>query len=117
MTASAVLLALVVVSLGVAVWALRRRARPDGRVRLFDMMRRRGVSPPAPADMAGSQDIAAAERRCAACANKEMCDELLRIGQTRGYDRFCPNALYIEWLRSHSLDFELPPRRSASRPD
>ncbi len=115
MTASAVLLALVVVLLGV-VLVLRRRPRADVRVRLYDMMRRRGVSPP-PEDAADVQDVAAAERRCAACANKEMCDELLRIGQTKGYDRFCPNALYIEWLRSHSLDFELPPRRSASRPD
>lgn len=116
MTASAVLLALVVVLLGV-VLVLRRRPRADERVRLYDMMRRRGVSPPAPAEPTAAQDVAAAERRCAACANKEMCDELLRIGQTKGYDRFCPNALYIEWLRSNSLDFDLPPRGSAQRPD
>ena len=96
---------------------LRRRRPGDERVRLYDMMRRRGVSPPPPEDATGAQDAAAAERRCAACANKEMCDELLRIGQTRGYNRFCPNALYIEWLRSNSLAFELPPGRSAHRPD
>jgi len=117
MAASAVLLAALVLALAVVLFMRRRRQRTDDRVRLYDIMRRRGVSPPPAEDAVGAQDVAAAERRCAACANKEMCDELLRIGQTRGYDRFCPNALYIEWLRSNSLDFELPPPPSAGRPD
>lgn len=117
MTASAVLLAALVLALAVVLFMRRRRQHADDRVRLYDMMRRRGVSPPPAEDAVGARDVAAAERRCAACANKEMCDELLRVGQTQGYDRFCPNALYIEWLRSNSLDFELPPRSSADRPD
>ena len=117
LTTGALLLAAVALALGIVLHLRRRRARADDRVRLYDIMRRRGVSPPPAEDAVGAQDVAAAERRCAACANKEMCDELLRIGQTRGYDRFCPNALYIEWLRSNSLDFELPPHPSAGRPD
>lgn len=117
MTASAVLLAGVVLALAIVLYARRRRQRTDERVRLYDLMHRRGVSLPPAEDPGGAQDLAAAERRCAACANKEMCDELLRLGETRGYQRFCPNALYIEWLRSNSLDFDLPPRRSAERPD
>lgn len=117
MTASAVLLSALVLALAVVLFMRRRRQRTDERVRLYDMMYRRGVSPPPAEDAVGARDVAAAERRCAACANKEMCDELLRVGQTRGYDRFCPNALYIEWLRSNSLDFDLPPRNSVGRPD
>jgi hypothetical protein len=35
-----------------------------------------------------------------------MCDELLRSGDTRGFRRFCPNALYLEWLHSNSLNFD-----------
>lgn len=112
---SAVLLAAAVLALGIVLFLRRRRQRADERVRLYDMMDRRGVSPPPAGDAA--RDVVAAERRCAACANKEMCDDLLRVGQTKGYERFCPNALYIEWLRSNSLDFDLPPRRSAERPD
>jgi hypothetical protein len=35
-----------------------------------------------------------------------MCDELLASGATEGYRRFCPNAIYLEWLRSNSLRFD-----------
>jgi hypothetical protein len=35
-----------------------------------------------------------------------MCDELLRSGRSGGYRQFCPNALYLEWLHSNSLNFD-----------
>jgi hypothetical protein len=68
------------------------------------MMRLRGVPPPR--DRASARDVAAAERRCLACSSKRMCDELLRSGHSGGYRRFCPNALYLEWLHSNSLNFD-----------
>lgn len=100
--ASALLLATVVLALGVLLVALRRRKRTDERVRLHEMMRLQQVPPPERRD----QDGAAAEHRCAACASKELCDELLRSGDTKGFRKFCPNALYIEHLRSNSLHFD-----------
>jgi len=91
-----------VLAVAFALW--RHRPRADKRVRLYEMMRLRGVPPPQ--DRASAHDIAIAERRCAACASKELCDELMRAGRTRGYRQFCPNALYVEWLRSNSLNFD-----------
>lgn len=105
MTVSAVLLAFAAVALGAVLLALRRRRlRADGRLRIYDLMHLRGV--PLPGDRASAPDVAAAERRCAACASKELCDELLAAGASDGYRRFCPNALYVEWLRSNSLRFD-----------
>jgi hypothetical protein len=102
--ASAALLALVVL-LGVGL-VLRRRPWADKRVRLREMLRLQRVPPPEPRDPAAAQDSAAAEHRCAECASKELCDELLRKGDTKGFRKFCPNALYIEHLRSKSLHFD-----------
>lgn len=90
------------IAIAYVIWRHRPRAE-DNRVRLYDMMRLRRVSPPG--DASADPDVAAAERRCAACASKALCDELLRTGDDRSYSRFCPNALYIEWLRSSSLQF------------
>lgn len=93
---------LAVLAIAFALW--RHWPRADKRVRLYEMMRLRGVQPPG--DASADPDVAAAERRCVACAGKEMCDELLRAGDGSAYSRFCPNALYIEWLRSSSLQFD-----------
>lgn len=106
MTASFVLLAVAALATGFALRTWRRRQRPAGRVRLYEMMRLRGVPPPRPRDQAAAHDLAAAERRCAACASKKHCDELLRSGDAKGYRQFCPNALYLEWLHSNSLNFD-----------
>lgn len=91
---------LAVLAIGFALWC--HRSRTDERLRLYEMMRLRGVAEFQPRN----HDIAAAERRCAACASKKLCDELLCSGDSRGYRQFCPNALYLEWLHSHSLNFD-----------
>lgn len=106
MTAGIVLFAVIALAIGIVLLALRRRSRIDSRVRLYEVMHLRGVSPAQPWDQAAEQDAAAAEIRCAACCSKELCDELLRTGGCKGYAVFCPNALYIEWLRSNSLHFD-----------
>ena len=102
LTASFVLLAVAALATGFALRTWRRRQRAASRVRLYDMMRLRGVSQVQPRD----HDIAAAERRCAACCSKQLCDELLRTGDSKGYRQFCPNALYLEWLHGNSLNFD-----------
>jgi len=117
MTTSVVLFAVIALAIGFVILALRRRSRIASRVRLYDVMRLRGMSPSQPRDQAAAQDAAAAEGRCVACGSKQLCDELLRAGHSEGYGLFCPNALYVEWLRSNSLDFDSPADRSASRAD
>jgi hypothetical protein len=101
-----VLVALIAVTIGLVLLALRRRPRTDDRVRLYELMRLQQVRPAQPRDPAAARDTATAERRCAACASKELCDELLRTGDTKGFRQFCPNALYVEWQRSNSLKFD-----------
>jgi hypothetical protein len=91
---------LAVLAIAFVLW--RRRPRPEIRLRLYDMMRLRGVPEPRLED----DDVAAAERRCAACASKKMCDALLSTGDAKGYRQFCPNALYLEWLHGNSLNFD-----------
>ena len=91
-----------VLAIAFALW--RHRPRADQRMRLYEMMRLRGVS--LPRDRASARDVAAAERRCIACSSKQLCDELLHFGDTKGFRRFCPNALYLEWLHSNSLNFD-----------
>jgi hypothetical protein len=91
-----------VLAIAFALW--RHRPRAVERLRLYEMVRLRGV--PLPRDRASARDVAAAERRCLACSSKQMCDELLRSGRSGGYRQFCPNALYLEWLHSNSLNFD-----------
>ena len=91
-----------VLAIAFALW--RHRPRAVERLRLYEMVRLRGV--PLPGDRASARDVAAAERRCLACSSKQMCDELLRSGRSGGYRQFCPNALYLEWLHSNSLNFD-----------
>lgn len=95
---------LAVFAIAFALW--RHRPRADKRLRLYEMMRLRGVSPVQTREPAAAHDIAAAERRCAACSGKKLCDELLQSGDSKGYRQFCPNALYLEWLHSNSLNFD-----------
>ncbi|MEX0637739.1 MAG: DUF6455 family protein [Burkholderiales bacterium] len=93
-------LALAAAAIAFALWC--HRPRIDTRLRLYDMMRLRGVPQPRLED----DDVAAAQARCAACASKKLCDALLSTGNAKGYRQFCPNALYLEWLHSNSLNFD-----------
>jgi hypothetical protein len=71
------------------------------RLRLFDMLRRRGaVLPQAP-----DSDARAAVQRCEACNAKAPCDEYLAAQNPAAGRSFCPNAHYIECLREARLKF------------
>ena len=95
---------LAVFAIAFALW--RHRSRADKRLRLHEMMHLRGVPPLRTLDPALERDAAAAMRRCLACGSKALCDEQLHAGRGEGFKLFCPNALYVEWLRDTSLHFD-----------
>ena len=82
---------------------MRAPARATGRVRLHKMMRRRGLSLPAPPSEAQARDLSAAFRRCQDCNHKTLCDEWLATG--KGAPTFCPNATWLAKLRDDFLSF------------
>lgn len=104
MNAAFVLLfGVIVVIAALAMRTARRNVRADETLRLPQMMRLRGAMPPEPLTRAAVHDAALAERRCLACGAKAMCSELIAAGRSDGYALFCPNAHYIEQIRSRLL--------------
>jgi hypothetical protein len=75
-----------------ALAASFRIMRDDGRLRLAEMLRRRGA-PPEEALGVGGYQAAIAVRRCMMCPHKARCDEW--SGAKRGMEAFCPNAEFI----------------------
>ena len=67
----------------------------EGRLRMVEMMKRRGA--PAPDGATDVYATAQAARRCVFCSTKEECDAWLASGQTQGSERFCPNAEFIAY--------------------
>jgi hypothetical protein len=104
MTAAFLLLfSVIVVVAALAMLMARRTARADETLRLPEMMRLRGAMSPVPLTKAAVHDAALAERRCIACGAKSMCSELISAGHSDSYALFCPNAHYIEQVRSRLL--------------
>jgi len=89
--------ALVLYPAAVAAW---RTLRDDGRLRMNEMMQRRGAHLPDLWPHAAAYGTALAVRRCVTCDAKPQCDEFLASGRSAGYETFCPNRTYIECLRS-----------------
>lgn len=96
-------LSVVLIVGAVALLKARRNARADDTLLLPEMMRLRGALPPEPLTKATVHDAALAERRCIACGAKAMCHELIAAGRSDGYALFCPNAHYIEQVRTRLL--------------
>jgi hypothetical protein len=103
MSGFVVLFAVIAVVAALAMRTAQRTARADETLRLPQMMRLRGALPPEPLTKAAVHDAALAERRCIACGAKSMCGELIAAGRSDGYALFCPNAHYIEQIRSRLL--------------
>jgi len=83
----------------------RRVIRDDGRLRLLEMMQRRGAALPEPLSEPAVRNQAHALRVCVTCPNKDLCDEWLRGSRTGDSYAFCPNTHYIEQLRQGRLAF------------
>jgi len=75
-------------------------------LRLAAMMQARGARLPDPLSPEQKLDLEKAAQRCEECNAKKICDEVLKSGTTAGYSRFCPNAPYLEQLRSRALEFD-----------
>jgi len=84
---------------------LESLARKAPRLRLFEVMRLRGAAPPKAPGPSARRDLRHAAVQCAECHYTKLCDELIGRSAREGYSRFCPNAPYIEQLRSRSLRF------------
>jgi hypothetical protein len=80
-----------------AVYAMRRRiGMPTGRLELWRVLERRGLSP---AEAAGEpRQLGIALRRCALCPSVAECNRWLDLGARKGLADFCPNADYIRKL-------------------
>jgi hypothetical protein len=83
---------------------LRRRPAHDSRLRLYRLMRLRGVVLLDPLSPEEQSAFALAARRCGRCPSLLMCDEAL-ANQPDGLRLFCPNTHYVEALRRRSLEF------------
>jgi hypothetical protein len=94
---------LLVAMLAVIAWALwdqwRRVFADEGPLRLAPMMRRRGAAPPQALAEGEAEALARAALRCTVCRDKASCDAWLASGARDGYQRFCPNAGFIERAR------------------
>lgn len=71
-----------------------RMLHADGRLRLEQLLGRRGMQLAVAGEHA-PYDAALAARRCVGCAAKGACDTWLASGQRDGFETFCPNADFI----------------------
>jgi hypothetical protein len=94
------LLAGLLAALAVLAYAGYAATRRDDRLRLPAMMRQRGSDFPFPMSDREARDAAQAARRCAQCASKALCDQWLQEPATKAAVLFCPNAAYVDRLRS-----------------
>ncbi|HEX6266542.1 MAG TPA: DUF6455 family protein [Burkholderiales bacterium] len=69
-------------------------ALKEGRLRLAEMLGRRGVK--LGEDLNEIRSEALATRRCVFCSTKEQCDAWLASGASEGFARFCPNAELVQ---------------------
>lgn len=82
---------------------MRAPAPAKARVRLYKMIRRRGLTLPTPPSEAQTLAFSAAIRRCRQCNHKALCDEWLATG--KGEPTFCPNTGWFAKLRQDLLTF------------
>ena len=99
MEALLVLVLLLVLASAVApvVYATRKRiGLPAGRLELWSVLNRRGLS--AAEAAAEPRQLAIALRRCALCPSVEQCNRWLELGARERLEDFCPNATYVKEL-------------------
>jgi hypothetical protein len=85
------------VSLYKGLLAARELTRDDGRLRLKEVARARGLLLP-PKTEAAIDARALAVRRCVACRRKERCDELAAARDWAALRAICPNTPYLDDL-------------------
>lgn len=97
----AIVLTLVMLALA-AAWACvasgLRLLRQDGRLRLLDAVKARGLALPEQFTPAAARALGSATRRCLTCAEHARCDELLEQGASNTLREICPNSAYLDSL-------------------
>ncbi len=98
--APVVLIGVLALSISVVMW--RRALRYDRPILLGAMLRRQGAALPDAITQAVGYDYAIAVRRCLNCGVSASCAKWLEEEKREraGYREFCPNADYIERLKS-----------------
>jgi hypothetical protein len=79
--------------------AARQLTRDDGRLRLKDVARARGLAFLPPRTAAEIDADALAVRRCVACRRQERCDALAAAHDWAALRAICPNTPYLDTLR------------------
>jgi hypothetical protein len=86
-----------------AVWlSIGLSPRLDGRLRLLEAARGRGVALPEPQSHNAVHAGALAVRRCVLCTEHSRCDALLDARDWRSLREICPNTDYLDRLSRRS---------------
>ena len=80
--------------------AARQLYRDDGRLRLKEVARARGLVFRPARTHAAMNAQALAVRRCVACRRRSRCDRLAAARDWVGLGEICPNSAYLESLRA-----------------
>jgi len=75
---------------------LRRAALDKRPLQIVELLRTQGDEAARLATASGSREFAFAVYRCVNCDTTARCREWLDGGGCEGYQRFCPNAGYVE---------------------
>jgi hypothetical protein len=70
-----------------------------GSVLLEMVLRRQGDAVARRALASGNRDLSLAVQRCLACNQAAQCRAWLASGAREGYERFCPNARYVQRMK------------------
>ena len=82
------------------LWQLRREPLPGSLGALFA---RQGVNWGALARAASVREFADGLEHCMACPAKSECGRWLASGQREGFQKFCPNAAFVERVRERAV--------------
>ena len=98
---SVAIVLLVMLYISAMMW--RRAFFGDERpLLLSQMLGRQGLRIEDPLTRQTGYAFAAAVRRCVNCVQQASCADWLDAGNKSGYEKFCPNAGYIEELKSNT---------------
>jgi hypothetical protein len=92
----AALAILIIVIVALTLW---RQDVGDRPLLLDQALRRQGDDVANRAIASGSHDFAVAVQRCLACTEAAQCRAWLWSGARDGYQRFCPNAGFIQRMK------------------
>ena len=94
---------IILIVLYLSAMMLRRAFGEQHPLLLGQMLSRQGVRLYQPVTPAAGHCFALAVRRCVNCVQQATCRKWLDAGEKIGYENFCPNAEFIERLKSRPI--------------